>query len=82
MNLMQLFIKRVAKFPQLTGYMYIYRYSGICFKAENPKKQNKEKRKCKSKEPVKCLDLTVPTKRNFHYIQRKPSSVVKILETG
>ena len=48
-------------------------------KQNTPRNKSKEKRKYRSEESVKCVDLTVPTRSNFHCIQRKPLSVVEIL---
>ena len=48
-------------------------------KQKTPRNKSKDK-KYRLEETVKCVDLTVPTKSNFHCIQRKPLSVVKILK--
>lgn len=56
MNLMQLFIKRVAKFPQLTGYMYIY--IGIVvyvLKQKTPKNKTRKKENVSQKSLLNVL---------------------------
>ena len=49
-------------------------------KQKTPRTKSKEKRKYRSKESVKYVDLILPTKSNSNRTWRKPLSVVKILK--